>query len=292
MVRADVHLDDSPRSSHSSHGASVHSRRGIADDPDRIYSWNDELTEEDFEELRQTIRKFQPNYKAASEQFVEHDLRTAVKKRLTTRNFSDSQLRPRDHEYVTSQHMNSRLIFGEQLRMWEREGAGGPTHVPRVMVVSGHAGQGGNIGLNGVYERYPDDYCNRPVYQKLLEKGSVRQDSERHIGRRNRATRRDFGVNSPRTRILLDRSDRWQVLPPLPACTGPLELQAARSAWFLYFYEGFWLIGPRVGSREAFARCPGSEEIVPSSLLSWEVWDIGRKRFVKSQGLRAVKGGS
>mmetsp|Transcript_98848 Transcript_98848/g.262476 ORF Transcript_98848/g.262476 Transcript_98848/m.262476 type:complete len:300 (-) Transcript_98848:9-908(-) len=255
-------------------------------------SWDDELTERDFEDLRQTIRNLHPKFKPAGEQLFEHDLRTTVRKRLTVRNYSDSQLRPRDHELITSQHLNARLIFAEQPFNWEREGAQGPAHVPKLIIVSGHLGNGGNVGINGIYERYPDDYNGRPAYQKFMEKGPPCDPSETRVNRRTRANQRDFGFHSPRTRILMDRYERVAPLPPLPAFAGHSELQAAKSAWFLYFYEGYWTIGPKVGSREAFARSPGADLLVPYSLLNWEVWDIGMKRFAKSKGLRAVKGGN
>merc|ERR1712187_455286 len=46
----------------------------------------------------------------------------------------------------------------------------GPQVIPQMIVVTGHQGFGGNLGVNGIYERYPDDFQGHPVYMKKMEK--------------------------------------------------------------------------------------------------------------------------
>mmetsp|Transcript_11860 Transcript_11860/g.27006 ORF Transcript_11860/g.27006 Transcript_11860/m.27006 type:complete len:438 (+) Transcript_11860:53-1366(+) len=134
----------------------------VSDDEDqRHLDWDDELTEDDFEALEAALGRLQPKCRPPAELIVDTNLRSQVKARLNP-----------------ARHFNATLAFG----------ATGPRSefsvsftepkakaAPRVILVSGHSGLGGNIALNGVYERYPSDYHGRAVYQKVMEK-RVEQD--------------------------------------------------------------------------------------------------------------------
>mmetsp|Transcript_67847 Transcript_67847/g.126759 ORF Transcript_67847/g.126759 Transcript_67847/m.126759 type:complete len:429 (-) Transcript_67847:93-1379(-) len=129
----------------------------VSDDEDqRHLDWDDELTEDDFEAMEAALQRLQPKCRPPADMIVDTDLKSRVK----------AQLNP-------ARHFNATLAFG----------ATGPRSefsvsftepkskaAPRVILVSGHSGAGGNIALNGVYERYPSDYHGRPVYQKVMEK--------------------------------------------------------------------------------------------------------------------------
>jgi len=180
--------------------------------------------------------------------------------------------------------------------------------VPRLVVVTGHAGAGGNAGLNGIYERYPDDYKGRPVYQKMLEKRAADRrataspfrtrmtrsrstPSASSAGGAGSGSQRSWSPSSPRSRIRLDATERWESFRAPAPTLGPVEMRPPVDGWFLFFHRGCWQIGPAVGSREVYARCPVAAQLAPSILADWEVWDVGRKCFYKHKHLRAFKGG-
>jgi len=265
--------------------------------------WDDELLPADFTTLDQTLRQLQPRYKPAAELVPDLDMLVAVRLHMTARH---AAARPAEAALCTSKHFNSQLFFGENTRPWDREA---PLKVPRIVVVTGHAGAGGNAGLNGIYERYPDDFKGRPVYQKKLEKRAADRRTAasclRSTGRMTRSrstpsasstgagsvTKRSWSPSSPRARIKLDAAERWEIFPaPAPTC-GPMEIRPPVDGWFLFFDRGCWRIGPAVGSREVYARCPAAEQLAPSTLADWEVWDVGRRCFYRHKRLRALKGG-
>mmetsp|Transcript_105942 Transcript_105942/g.299509 ORF Transcript_105942/g.299509 Transcript_105942/m.299509 type:complete len:402 (+) Transcript_105942:51-1256(+) len=262
--------------------------RRTRSDGNLVWDWDEELDDEDFEEFDELVRGMHKGFRPPAELVTDYSLHAAVRQKLTVRGFDPGQQRASTTALVSSKHYNSDLLATNQLRPGERERPGG-VPAPRLVVVTGHDGPGGNIGINGIYERHPDDFGGRPVYQKELEKRAV-LDPFATLAPRQRRKRRE--VHSPRTRLLLDRSQRLQELPAPPPEAGPFEICSARGAWFLFFDRGYWTIGPQVGCTEAHARCPGAEQVVPSSLANWEVWDVGKKCFYKHKKLRAFKGGN
>jgi len=118
----------------------------------------DQLTEEDFQELDDLVKKLNPAFQfphTLRPDKVLEDMVNARKSKLTK--------------------FNSDLICGHKGKLWEDAGIVGPQVVPHMVVVTGHKGAGGNVGVNGLYMRFADDYEGNPVYQKQLEK-RARQD--------------------------------------------------------------------------------------------------------------------
>eukprot|EP00403_Amphidinium_massartii_P042304 CAMPEP_0178434664 /NCGR_PEP_ID=MMETSP0689_2-20121128/33537_1 /TAXON_ID=160604 /ORGANISM="Amphidinium massartii, Strain CS-259" /LENGTH=439 /DNA_ID=CAMNT_0020056729 /DNA_START=36 /DNA_END=1351 /DNA_ORIENTATION=+ len=129
----------------------------VADDDDRGHlDWEDELTEDDFEALEATLARMQPKCRPPASMVVDVDLQQKVK----------NSLHP-------ARHWNAMLSFGGTGPRSEFSTSFVEPQakaVPQVVLVSGHSGAGGNIALNGIYERYPSDYHGRAVFQKVLEK--------------------------------------------------------------------------------------------------------------------------
>lgn len=164
--------------------------------------------------------------------------------------------------------------------------------VPRLIVVSGHANSGGNLSINGIYERFPDDFHNRPVYRKTLEKRAI-EDIELPA---DVQTTGSFRNHSPRTRTVMRRYQVYDYTsyPRPPRDTAAAKLVAPFGDFYLYFDDkiGSWCIGPVRGGSEIFAKYPGAQEIIPDGLADhWEVYDVGRKRFRPSKYLKTRKGG-
>lgn len=162
----------------------------------------------------------------------------------------------------------------------------GARQVPHAVVITGHRGGGGNIGLNGVYELFPDAFHDRPVYQKMLEKRELLQE-EFPPGRI-----RPRSLHDQQSRFEAGRSQRALIVKAPQRSGGATTMKTVRDAYFLFFDRGngCWCVGPRVGHSEIYARCPGTEELLPDKLDRWEVWNAGQKRWYEHNGLRTHKG--
>jgi hypothetical protein len=170
------------------------------------------------------------------------------------------------------------------------QGGCGKRPVPRIVIVSGHKGVGGNWGLNGIYERHTNEYKGHPVYQKFLERRAER-DSFEIAQIRN--SRREWEEHSTMTRILMHRDQRLHHVPEPRQELGPTSVLPALDTKFLFFAEelGGWCIGPKVGTHEVYARCPSAEDCVPFALYSWEVWDVGQATWYAHKTLKCIKAG-
>lgn len=235
----------------------------------------------ELEKLDETLRRVHPKLQFAQEKTPELELKETIQSMMpkTLRlNGQLSSMRP-----VPPVH----------------PGDGTRAAVPRLVVVTGHKGVGGNVGLNGVYERHPDNFCSRPVYQKFLEKQRDDSPAETQGSGHQRPELRDL---APLTvgragGITYNQTAAYMKAPkakPAKSSSASLErVGTAQEVWFLYFMDaqGRWCIGPFVGSPEAYARCPGSGETVPDGLVGWEVWDMGLKYWRRQNRMQAVKGG-
>jgi hypothetical protein len=240
----------------------------------------------ELEKLDQTLKRVYPKLQFAQEKTPELELKETIQSMMpkTLRlNGQLSSMRP----------------------MPVHPGDGVRAVVPRLVVVTGHKGVGGNVGLNGVYERHTDNFCSRPVYQKFLEKhrdnslaeppGSPKSQASSPKG--NGQQRLDLRDLPPLTigragGIVYNQTAAYMKAPKAKANSSS-AIGTAQEVWFLYFMDaqGRWCIGPFVGSPEAYARCPGSGETVPDGLVGWEVWDMGLKYWRRQNRMQAVKGG-
>jgi len=150
-----------------------------------------------------------------------------------------------------------------------------------MVIVTGHHGPGGNLGVNGIYERYPQDCEGRPVYFKSLEKrGAEDTDPELPL------------PMTDEDRLEKMRKQKAVDIPRQSLATRPTKLFVAAGKYFLYSRRGMWYIGPIVGSMEAFARCPSCDEAAPSDLTGWEVWDAGKHAYRPSHRMTCTKCGT
>eukprot|EP00929_Paragymnodinium_shiwhaense_P041525 TRINITY_DN21559_c0_g1_i1.p1 TRINITY_DN21559_c0_g1~~TRINITY_DN21559_c0_g1_i1.p1 ORF type:complete len:493 (-),score=121.86 TRINITY_DN21559_c0_g1_i1:164-1525(-) len=233
----------------------------------------EDVTEEEHAKLMATVRRLQPAIVLPSELVTDAEMDARIKARMNPlRKFNSSLIQ-----------MDNTRTFGAS-----------PVPPPATVIVTGHnpSWGGGNLGVNGIYERYPSDYQGCPVYQKTLEKRAV-------------AT-----IPPPGTRIKykdlhdhqwMDRfqnSMRNQVVKSIPRPEEDFREMAmcpTYGTYFLYYKNdlGAWCIGPKVGGHEIFAKCNDVEEGVPFNMMSgWQVWDAGTHKFRPSVGMRAVKAGT
>jgi len=248
------------------------------------------LGPEDFAILNEAMTARHPNLKGTKKIHPEEKLARAVEERLK--------------KFKKSTHLNGLIAFGKC--EYATANIGNIT-VPDIINVSGHNGFGGNIGVNGVYKRYPDNYHGRAVYQKVLEREeweSEEQLVQTTTGQLIPATLESGGRTFPtihdsaEARDVLRKTMRYdKVLPAKRAhgCTGDFRVVHKKECWFLFFdnKSGAWCIGPKPGSDLAFARCRGVEEAVPDNLgpEAWEIFDVGRRMWIKCDRLRTRKGG-
>merc|ERR1719453_2842343 len=104
-----------------------------------------------------------PKYKKAESEILEEKLERAVNERL-------ARLRK-------ANKCNALIAFGASGRQVPLNL--GNIKVPTLIEVTGHCGSGGNMGVNGIYERYPDNCCGRPVYQKYLQRDNFIQEPQK-----------------------------------------------------------------------------------------------------------------
>lgn len=243
----------------------------------------------ELEKLDQTLKRVHPKLQFVQEQNPETDFQATIQ-----------SLIPK------TLRLNGQLSSVRPMPVYPGDGVSAA--VPRLVVVTGHKGVGGNVGLNGVYERHPDNFCSRPVYQKFLEK---RRGAERSAspGETPGSQTSPGSPTSPKGLelrdlppltvgraggISFDQTAEYIKAPKAKSKSASLaRVCATQEVWFLYFMDtqGRWCIGPFVGSQEAYARCPGSGETVPDGLVGWEVWDMGLKYWRRQNRMQAVKGG-
>mmetsp|Transcript_23054 Transcript_23054/g.64898 ORF Transcript_23054/g.64898 Transcript_23054/m.64898 type:complete len:337 (-) Transcript_23054:79-1089(-) len=181
---------------------------------------------------------------------------------------------------------NARFVMGS--RPVDKMGA---REVPPIVGVMGHRGAGGNQGINGIYELYPGFFHDRPVYQKVLEKRLVSDLLAAPPG--GLVAQRD-PPRSPRSRVLAKRNQREFIMKAPVKKPGFETMWPVPNGWFLFFDKGIacWCIGSAVGHTEIYARCPGTEELIPDRLERWQVWDCGLHAWYDHASLRSFKGGS
>jgi len=235
----------------------------------------EELTKDDFQAFRKMLAKAHPKFKAVEEMRLDGALEDAVQARLKP-----------------TRKLNALLVMRSPVTR-----ANSKHEVPTAIVVTGHKGPFGNLGINGVYELYPDQFHGRPVYQKRLEMQSAKDvdDTPPQLSAEEACALRRV---SYKERALRRRSQTSvRLVAPIAKdvmALGPIQLSRPRDAWFLFFdnTQGKWCIGskPEMGG-ELFARCPGAEEVIPDGLRRWEVWDTGRCVWFQHKGLRSYKAG-
>jgi len=262
--------------------------------PGQVQEPIERLGPEDIKQLELTMRKMQPKYRKAENEILEEKLQRAVNERL-------SRLRK-------ANKCNAIIAFGATRQVPINLGN---VRIPTLISVTGHHGAGGNLGVNGVYERYPDNYCGRPVYQKYLERDEwvsepqalefrngaqawAVQDLDDEYGGRvfptvydQKVTREAMKQTMVSVKVLPVEKD--------PDKVGNFRFVDKADVWFIYFddLQGAWCIGPRPGSGECFAKCYGVDEAIPDNLGPdrWEVFDVGHRKWHTHKNLRTLKGG-
>lgn len=252
------------------------------------------LGPEDINELEETMHRMNPKYVKAESMVYDGKMELAVNERL-------ARLR-------RANKFNALIAFGAPMQIPLNPGN---VKIPTLISVAGHHGLGGNVGINGVYERYPDNHHGRPVYQKYLEReqwlnelhqvelcngarGFVSQDLEDDENWRTFPTVHD----SPRSKHAMTQSMvSVKVLGSrhLPGAVGHFEYVHKTESWFIFFDDllGAWCIGPKPGNCEVFARCYGVDEAIPDNLGPdrWQVFDVGHRIWYTHKNLRTMKGG-
>jgi len=231
------------------------------DKPDpAMQEWEDTLQE--WARLDQVLKRIHPKLKDTRTMVVDEEMNRLVKARRNP-----------------TLRFTATLMCGTQPYMHGAPVEKGSWTIPRVIIVTGHRGEKGNIGMNGIYERHPDDHHHRPVYFKTLTKRTMEEDVFM-----SRTAWRPGMITCVR-------------IPAIPPYDGPVIMGPTPPGglnFFLYFdnTQGCWCIGPKVGAMTRIcARCPGCADSVPANLLSWECWDVGMKQWYVHRGLQAIKGG-
>lgn len=288
--------DDGPRDLWGALGTDTFAPEYEEDEPMEVDPWSEELTKEDFEEFTQCVKTFQPLFVPASDLVPEEDIIKEVKRRRNP-----------------LLKFNATLSFGEtacQARGMGVEGAGKlascpgklrPRHIPQLVILTGHTRKiSGNMGMNGIYERYNEDYHGRPVYKKCLERrhvpewlidddGSLMMNPEDNV-------RRDYHPRSPQGQVLARKYQKSEVLQLDPEWDNdPIypKLLPSKELWWIFFddHRGAWCVGPAVGAPDIYARCYALEAAVPHNLKHWDVWDAGLKKWYENKGMKVIKAG-
>jgi hypothetical protein len=278
-------------------GESFRIGKDLVDHPNFIKEWEpiERLGPLDLQALEETMWKMQPKYKKAENMILEEEMERAV----------DARLKRLKRANTT----NAVLAFGAPKQ--QAPANLGNIKVPTLIYVTGHHGLGGNVGVNGVYERYPDNYHGRPVYQKYLdrdawtlepqeveftggERAYAMQDLDDEEGGRTFPSLHD----TPRTKLAMKHT---MVASKVLACqkehgaVGDFRFVDKAESWFIFFddYQGAWCIGPQPGSNAVFARCFGVDEALPDNLgpEAWQVFDVGNRIWHTHKNLRTIKGG-
>ncbi|CAE8632164.1 unnamed protein product [Polarella glacialis] len=258
--------------------------------------WNDMLDDADIEELERIVKMMQPNFVPAAELVPEAAMVAELQKKRNPK-----------------LKFNALLAFGEGARASRGmgpQGAGGvasdktsfpkPKLPPSLVVITGHSDWSkGNMGINGVYERYPEDHHGRPAYQKIFERRHVPysmfdEDGDYDPSREGHVLKRVWKSRTS-TGMLLNR--RYQVAGVLETPEqGPVfpNLMPAKEDFFLFFDDSWaaWCIGPGIGATEIFAKNHALEEFVPNVMINWECWDVGKKSWYHHEALKVIRAGA
>lgn len=264
-------------------------------DENQLTEWDEVLSDEEIEELNQLVRELQPKLQAP-ESIHAQDLR--IRREMVKR-------RPLIK-------FNAVLFFGEGARsargcgidgagaLWSCPGKPRPRHIPQFIIVTGHKQRSrGNMGINGFYQRFDQDFHGRPVYQKIMERRQVRNHQVTETGELELTAEDKFiRVWKPRSQEALVLSRRFQTVSEVPTEDAEdvmvyPKLLASKENWFLFFDDrrGAWCIGPAIGAIEIYAKCFTVEEAIPCNLGEWQMWDIGRKEWYTNKGIRLIKVG-
>jgi len=258
-----------------------------------LTEWDEILDDDEIEALELCVKKLNPNYVPAAEVEFEADIIAEVKRRRNP-----------------LLKFNAILSFGEGARAARGLGVEGSgywasmpgkqrvRHIPRMVVVTGHTLQRlGNMGINGIYERYPEDYHGRPVYQKFMERRNVHpfqiDEAGDYIHDPEDDERRVWKPRTLESQVLSRRYQKGEKLPVYEQPPPFPNLMWTKDAWFFFFddHRGAWCIGPAVGATEVFAKCFALEQAVPHHLKGWEIWDAGVREWFSSEAMQAVKAG-
>ncbi|CAJ1336401.1 unnamed protein product [Effrenium voratum] len=264
-------------------------------DENQLTEWDEVLDDAEVEDLHRLVRELQP-------------------KLLQPEEVPAQELRFRK-ELVKGRPLikfNAVLQFGEGARsargcgvegagaLWSCPGRLRPRHVPEFIIVTGHTQrQRGNMGVNGFYQRFNQDFHGRPVYQKIMERRQVQKSLVTEEGDLLPSPEDNFiRAWKPRSEEALVLSRRFQTVGEVPAEDGEdvvvfPKLLPSREIWFLFFDDrrGAWCIGPAIGATEVYAKCFTVEEAIPCNLGEWQMWDIGKKEWYTNKGLRLIKVG-
>ncbi|CAJ1411573.1 unnamed protein product [Effrenium voratum] len=268
---------------------------GDNSDENQLTEWDEVLDDAEVEDLHRLVRELQP-------------------KLLQPEEVPAQELRFRK-ELVKGRPLikfNAVLQFGEGARsargcgvegagaLWSCPGRLRPRHVPEFIIVTGHTQrQRGNMGVNGFYQRFNQDFHGRPVYQKIMERRQVQKSLVTEEGDLLPSPEDNFiRAWKPRSEEALVLSRRFQTVGEVPAEDGEdvvvfPKLLPSREIWFLFFDDrrGAWCIGPAIGATEVYAKCFTVEEAIPCNLGEWQMWDIGKKEWYTNKGLRLIKVG-
>jgi len=192
--------------------------------------------------------------------------------------------------------MNPKRVFNASFTQiwrtqdWTYQNSRDPQAIPAHYFVTGHK-VGGNIGINGIYERWVSDFEGRPVFRKILEKreiGTGQSQPREHP----RMMGTYDGVPGHFDMIRSGGSVPTKLLKKVdPQKT---EISWVQGAYWLYYQcrVGSWLIGPHVGSHGCFAKHYCAEEAMPFMMSSWEVWDCGKHEWRDDKTMRVYKCGT
>jgi len=224
--------------------------------------------EEEMLKLEARLRDLYPQLRDMRTVVPEEDLEKAVRARRKP-----------------STSFNAKFVMGT--RMTDSAGA---RKIPPVVCVTGHGGRGGNLGINGIYELYPDRFEGRPIYQKTLE-NRWEDDLDANGPGRIRLEHR-LPLMDQRQRTDFTKSQSAFIIRAPRKTSGRMALWPAGDSYFLFFDPGAgcWCIGPAVGHTEIFARCAAPDEHIPDKLERWQVWDAGQHKWYEHRGLRTIKG--
>lgn len=256
------------------------SQTDSVDHPHAVGDFIDDPTLDDEEELRRILQsvhpalKFPDNTTGPDAAFNEH---------------ARALMNP-------ARHYNAKFIHAvERNRVFSD--IQGSQVIPDWFLVTGHKGVGGNLGINGLYQRYPNSHDGRPVYQKKIEKGVNGQAAlpadKTHI-KFPHDTAKQHPANYLEFFEIASSKAAKKVEAPRVVPEAHQQIQASRGVYFLYYLNsiGSWCIGPKVGSQQCFAKHNCSDEEIPFMMGHWQMWDAGLHGYKPCKGLRVLKCGS
>eukprot|EP00439_Symbiodinium_sp_Y106_P075043 s333_g14.t1 len=273
----------------------MQSKRWVQRDENQLTEWDEVLDDSEVEALNRLVYELQPKLAPPEEMSTQ-----------------DARLRRDLVRRKPLLKYNAVLFFGESARsargcsvagagaLWSCPGKPRPRHVPDLIIVTGHRlKHRGNMGINGLYQRYHQDFHGRPVYQKVLERRKVHKELVTEDGELLPSPEDQIIRQwKPRTDEALVLARRFQSIGQVPdqededVVLFP-KLLPSKELWFLFFDDrrGAWCIGPAIGATEIYAKCFTVEESVPCNLGEWEFWDTGLKQWYTHKAVKLIKVG-